>query len=391
MTEGARLHKALADLGLGSRREIEGWIEAGRVTVNGRAAVLGQRIARGDRVAVDGKPVRLPDAEPAAIRVIAYNKPEGEICSRRDPEGRPTVFAALPRLRDGRWIIVGRLDLNTTGLLLATDSGELANRLMHPGSSIEREYLVRVLGEVDAALLARLRAGVLLDDGMAAFDDIRELKGEGSNRWFTVVLREGRNREVRRLWESQGCKVSRLKRVRFGTVALGPRERRGTCRELDEAEVRALCASVGLIPPAPARAGAPERPGARRRDAAGAAQRSPAPRATRGARGTYSSVGDGGATPRGRSQGSEAKRGTRAGEPGATAGRDQRGRGQGAAAKAEGQGRDAGAVAERPVRRNVDGSPANRAARRHDARAATPRPARRQEETTAAKRPPRRR
>ena len=390
MIDGARLHKALADLGLGSRREIEGWIEAGRVTVNGRAAVLGQRIARGDRVAVDGKPVRLPDAQPAAIRVIAYNKPEGEICSRRDPEGRPTVFAALPRLRDGRWIIVGRLDLNTTGLLLATDSGELANRLMHPGSSIEREYLVRVLGEVDAALLARLRAGVLLDDGMAAFDGIRELEGEGSNRWFTVVLREGRNREVRRLWESQGCKVSRLKRVRFGTVALGPRERRGTCRELDEAEVRALCASVGLIPPAPARAGTVERPGARRRDAGGAAQRSPAPRATRGAPGAYSSVGDGGTTSRGRSQGAAAKRGARAGEQGATAGRDQRGRGQGAAVKAEGRGRDAGAVAERPVRRNVDGSPANRAARRHDARAATPRPARGQEET-AAKRPPRRR
>ncbi len=201
--------------------------------MNGRPAVLGQRLARGDRVAVDGKPVRLPEAQPAAIRVIAYNKPEGEICSRRDPEGRPTVFAALPRLREGRWIIVGRLDLNTTGLLLATDSGELANRLMHPGSAIEREYLVRVLGEVDAALLARLRAGVMLDDGMAAFDGIRELEGEGSNRWFAVVLREGRNREVRRLWESQGCKVSRLKRVRFGTVALGPRERRGTCRELD--------------------------------------------------------------------------------------------------------------------------------------------------------------
>ena len=350
MNEGARLHKALADLGLGSRREIEGWIEAGRVTVNGRRAVLGQRIARGDRVAVDGKPVRLPDAEPAPIRVIVYNKPEGEICSRRDPEGRPTVFAALPRLRDGRWIIVGRLDLNTTGLLLATDSGELANRLMHPGSSIEREYLVRVLGDVDAALLARLRAGVLLDDGMAAFDGIRELEGEGSNRWFTVVLREGRNREVRRLWESQGCKVSRLKRVRFGTVALGPRERRGTCRELDEAEVRALCASVGLIPPA--RAGGGERTGARRREAGAAAKRSPEPRAT--------------------------------------AGRDQRGRGQGAAARGEGRGRDAGPEAERPVRRNVDGSPANRAARRHDERAATPRPARRQEETAAAKRPPRR-
>ena len=284
MSEGARLHKVLADLGLGSRREIEGWIEAGRVTVNGRPAVLGQRLARGERVAVDGKPVRLPEAEPGAIRVVVYNKPEGEICSRRDPEGRPTVFAALPRLRAGRWIIVGRLDLNTTGLLLATDSGELANRLMHPGSAIEREYLVRVLGEVDAALLGRLRAGVLLDDGMAAFDDIRELKGEGSNRWFSVVLREGRNREVRRLWESQGCKVSRLKRVRFGTVALGPRDRRGTCRELDETEVRGLCAAVGLVAPARSAVAARRRdaaprpaaqPGSRARNAGVAADRAP--------------------------------------------------------------------------------------------------------------------
>jgi len=384
MSEGARLHKALADLGLGSRREIEGWIEAGRVTVNGRPAVLGQRVARGDRIVVDGRPVRLPEAQPAAIRVIVYNKPEGEICSRRDPEGRPTVFAALPRLRDGRWIIVGRLDLNTTGLLLATDSGELANRLMHPGSSIEREYLVRVLGEVDPALLARLRAGVLLDDGMAAFDDIRELEGEGSNRWFTVVLREGRNREVRRLWESQGCKVSRLKRVRFGTVALGPRDRRGTCRELDEAEVRALCASVGLIPPA--RASAVERPGARRREAGSAARRPGAPRARRGPPGTYSSAGDDAAAPRGPSPGAAPGRGARAGEQGATAGRDRRG--QGGAVTGGVSGRDA---ADRPVRRNADGSPANRAARRHDERAATPGPARRKEEPAAAKRPPRRR
>ena len=389
MIDGARLHKALADLGLGSRREIEGWIEAGRVTVNGRPALLGQRLARGDRVVVDGRPVRLPEAEPAAIRVIVYNKPEGEICSRRDPEGRPTVFAALPRLRDGRWIIVGRLDLNTTGLLLATDSGELANRLMHPGSSIEREYLVRVLGEVDPALLARLRAGVLLDDGMAAFDDIRELEGEGSNRWFAVVLREGRNREVRRLWESQGCKVSRLKRVRFGTVALGPRERRGTCRELDEAEVRALCASVGLIPPA--RAGAVERPGARRREAGGAAKRAPAPRATRGAPATYAGAGNDGATPRGRSQGAGARRDARAGGSGAAAARDQRGRGPGEGAKAEVRGRAPVGVEDRPVRRNVDGSPANRAARRHDERAATPRPAHRPQESAAVKRPPRRR
>lgn len=272
MSEGARLHKVLADLGLGSRREIESWIQDGRVAVNGRPAVLGQRLARGDRVTVDGKPVRLHEAQPESLRVIVYNKPEGEICSRRDPEGRPTVFAALPRLRDSRWILVGRLDLNTSGLLLATNSGELANRLMHPGSAVEREYLVRVLGEVDAALLARLQAGVLLEDGLAAFDGVRELEGHGSNRWFSVVLREGRNREVRRLWESQGCRVSRLKRVRFGPVALGPRDRRGTWRELGENELRELCACVGLAPPS--RRVAPERP-APPRAAARRSQRSP--------------------------------------------------------------------------------------------------------------------
>jgi len=274
MSEGARLQKALADLGLGSRREIETWIEAGRIAVNGRAAVLGQRLARGDRVSIDGKPVRLQAAAPAAMRVIVYNKPEGEICSRRDPEGRPTVFAALPRLRDARWVIVGRLDLNTSGLLLATDSGELANRLMHPGSAVEREYLVRVLGEVDDAMLGRLRAGVLLEDGPAAFDEVRELPGEGSNRWFSVVLREGRNREVRRLWESQGCRVSRLKRVRFGPVSLGPRERRGTWRELEAEEVRQLCASVGLKPPVAERASAA---GARGRAAPPSRERRAAP------------------------------------------------------------------------------------------------------------------
>lgn len=247
MAEGARLQKALADLGFGSRREIESWISAGRVAVNGVPATLGQRVDEHDRISVDGRPVRAATASTQLPRVIAYNKPEGEICASRDPQGRPTVFAALPRLRGARWVLVGRLDLNTTGLLLATDSGDLANRLMHPGTQIEREYLVRVLGQVDAALLRRLRAGVLLEDGLAAFDDIRELPGEGSNRWFSVTLREGRNREVRRLWESQGCRVSRLKRVRFGSVALGPRERRGDWRELDEGEVRALCASAGFV------------------------------------------------------------------------------------------------------------------------------------------------
>lgn len=262
MAEGARLQKALADLGFGSRREIESWISAGRVAVNGVPATLGQRVDEHDRISVDGRPVRAATASTQLPRVIAYNKPEGEICARRDPQGRPTVFAALPRLRGARWVLVGRLDLNTTGLLLATDSGDLANRLMHPGTQIEREYLVRVLGQVDAALLRRLRAGVLLEDGLAAFDDIRELPGEGSNRWFSVTLREGRNREVRRLWESQGCRVSRLKRVRFGSVALGPRERRGDWRELDEGEVRALCASAGFVvdppPVQPPRSAAPE-------------------------------------------------------------------------------------------------------------------------------------
>jgi len=269
MSENPRLQKALADLGLGSRREIEGWIDAGRVTVNGRVAVLGQRLAAGDQVSVDGRPLRQSSPEAVPVRVIVYNKPEGEICSRSDPEGRPTVFTALPRLATGRWIIVGRLDINTSGLLLATDSGELANRLMHPGSEIEREYLVRVLGDVDAGTLQRLRQGVLLDDGMAAFETIRERSASGSNQWFSVVLREGRNREVRRLWESQGCRISRLKRVRFGPVTLGPRDRRGSWRELSETEFKALGFAVGMdlgVRAAPARAvaaGKPREPGAK--------------------------------------------------------------------------------------------------------------------------------
>lgn len=247
---GERLQKLLAAAGLGSRREIEGWIAAGRVTVNGLPAALGQRVESLENVAVDGKPVRRARTAAGHPRVIVYNKPEGEICSRKDPEGRPSVFEQFPRLRDGRWVLVGRLDLNTAGLLLATDHGELANRLMHPGFGIDREYLVRVNGEVDDATLASLRRGVALDDGMAAFDDVAERGGSGRNRWFAVVLREGRNREVRRLWEAVGCTVSRLKRVRFGPVSLGPRDLRGAWRELGEAEVRQLFALVDLAMPA---------------------------------------------------------------------------------------------------------------------------------------------
>jgi 23S rRNA pseudouridine2605 synthase len=249
---GERLQKLLAAAGLGSRREIEGWISAGRVAVNGKPVELGQRVDSLDGITIDGKPLRRMKSAPALPRVVVYNKPEGEICSRKDPEGRPSVFEQLPRLRDGRWVLVGRLDLNTAGLLLVTDHGELANRLMHPGFGIEREYLVRVNGEVDEAMLARLRKGVQLDDGMAAFDAIAERGGSGRNRWFSVVLREGRNREVRRLWEAEGCTVSRLKRVRFGPVFLGPRDMRGSWRDLDEAGIRQLFALVELAMPAPA-------------------------------------------------------------------------------------------------------------------------------------------
>lgn len=246
MSDAQRLHKVLADFGFGSRRQIESWIEARRITVNGVAAERGQRWSPGDRVAIDGKPALLERPRVALPRVLAYNKPEGEICSRRDPEGRPSVFDALPRLRAGRWVLVGRLDVNTSGLLLITDSGELANRLMHPGANLEREYRARVLGPVDEDMLARLREGIALDDGVAAFEDVRAEGGSGANSWFAVVLREGRNREVRRLWESQGVRVSRLKRVRFGPVTLGPRERRGTWRELDAGECAQLCRLVGL-------------------------------------------------------------------------------------------------------------------------------------------------
>lgn len=263
---GERLQKLLAAAGLGSRREIEGWITAGRVTVNGKPAELGQRVESLEAVSIDGKPLRMSRSAPSLPRVIVYNKPEGEICSRKDPEGRPSVFEQFPRLRDGRWVLVGRLDLNTAGLLLATDHGELANRLMHPGYGIEREYLVRVNGQVDEAMLARLRKGVQLDDGMAAFDAISERGGSGRNCWFSVVLREGRNREVRRLWEAEGCTVSRLKRVRFGPVFLGPRDLRGAWRDLDEAGVRQLFALVDLAMPAPEVASNPaSAPSARKR------------------------------------------------------------------------------------------------------------------------------
>lgn len=244
--EPVRLQKALADAGLGSRREIEGWIAEGRVRVNGEVAKLGDRVTPADRIRIDGREVERRMARRAPLRVIACNKPEGELVTRHDPEGRPIVFTRLPRLKAGRWIAVGRLDVNTSGLILFTNQGELANRLMHPSREVEREYAVRVLGEVPEAALARLTAGVELDDGPARFERIAEAGGEGANRWYHVVLREGRNREVRRLWEAAGCTVSRLIRIRYGNVSLGPRVFAGHCRECTEEEIEGLLALAGL-------------------------------------------------------------------------------------------------------------------------------------------------
>jgi 23S rRNA pseudouridine2605 synthase len=235
----------LADAGYGSRRELEEWIAAGRVSVNGLAAHVGQRVGPEDKIRLNGKLVqlkfllRLP-------RVLVYHKPEGEIVSKDDPEGRPSAFARLPRLKSGRWVSIGRLDFNSCGLLLFTNDGGLANRMMHPRYEIEREYAVRVLGEATPEMLDRLRSGVQLEDGVATFNFIAEAGGEGSNRWYRVVLTEGRNREVRRMFEAVGLLVSRLMRVRYGPVHLSPRLKRGQCRDLEQGEVQEL---LKLLPP----------------------------------------------------------------------------------------------------------------------------------------------
>jgi 23S rRNA pseudouridine2605 synthase len=231
MTE--KLQKILAAAGLGSRREIEGWIKAGRVTVDGKTAQIGDRITTDAKVYVDSREIKLIKSQEKKLRVLLYHKPEGEICSRSDPEKRPTVFDRLPLLRNGRWIAVGRLDFNTSGVLLLTNDGELANRLMHPSAEIEREYAVRIQGDVSKPMLNQLKKGVQLDDGMANFDDIIDGGGEGANHWYHVVVRQGRNRLVRRLWESQAVRVSRLIRVRFGDVTLPRHLPRGRWEEMD--------------------------------------------------------------------------------------------------------------------------------------------------------------
>ncbi len=243
MTE--RVQKVLASLAIGSRRQIEAMIKAGRIQINGRTVRLGDRMQPGDKVKVDGRLCGGRVHQSARTRVLAYYKPAGEICTQRDPEGRRTVFQHLPRLKRGRWISIGRLDFNTTGLLLFTNNGELANRLMHPGSVIEREYAVRVLGRATPRQLHNLRAGVTLEEGTARFTDIVDSGGAGSNHWYHVVIMAGRNREVRRLWESQGLTVSRLIRTRYGAYILPRKRRPGQFWELTADEIRALQADTG--------------------------------------------------------------------------------------------------------------------------------------------------
>jgi 23S rRNA pseudouridine2605 synthase len=237
MTE--RLQKLLASAGHGSRRGIEEWIRAGRITINERVAVLGDRATAADTICLDGRPLELGGRR-ETTEVLVYHKPLGEVTTRSDPEGRPTVFERLPAPTGGRWIVVGRLDVNTSGLLLFTNDGELAHRLMHPSSEIEREYRVRLRGTPPTTVLDRLRAGVELDDGPARFDRIEAEANEGSHAWLRVCLHEGRNREVRRLFEAVGFEVSKLTRIRYGNVELPPDLRAGTTKVLDSPSVARL-------------------------------------------------------------------------------------------------------------------------------------------------------
>jgi len=238
---GDKIHKVLAQAGFGSRRAMEERIRAGEVTVNGKIAGIGDRVTSADRIKVGDRVVRwAPEGQ--LPRVLLYHKPEGEIVSNDDPQGRPTVFAKLPPARDGKWLAIGRLDFNTSGLLIFTTSGDLANRMMHPRFEVEREYAVRVLGETTPERLEVMCTGVELEDGVARFEFLQEEGGEGANRWFRVLLREGRNRVVRRLFESQGLTVSRLMRVRFGIVALPPWLKRGQFIALSSADVERLLA-----------------------------------------------------------------------------------------------------------------------------------------------------
>ncbi|MFZ2169860.1 MAG: pseudouridine synthase [Methylococcaceae bacterium] len=243
---GERIQKVLARGGVGSRREIERWIDEGRLKLNGNPVKLGDRLKAGDHLQLNERVVHWEKFAEQPTRVLLYHKPTGEVVTRRDPEGRPVVFTQLPKLATARWIAVGRLDINTSGLLLVTNNGELANRLMHPSTQVEREYAVRILGDVSDLTLEKLKQGVELEDGKAKFDAIRFFGGEGANKWYHVIVSEGRNRLVRRLWESQEIVVSRLMRVRYGPVVLPERLKARTFYELTDKELDLLFEFAGL-------------------------------------------------------------------------------------------------------------------------------------------------
>ncbi len=242
-----KLQKVLATAGLGSRRQIEEWIKQERISINGQIATIGARVTLQDKIRVDGRVIKLEFSQASKTRMLIYHKPEGEICSRTDPEGRPTVFEKLPKLRNGRWIAVGRLDINTSGLLLFTSNGELAHRLMHPSFEFEREYAARIHGQVTTDILKTLKQGVELDGELARFESIEDAGGEGSNHWYHVIVKEGRRRLVRQLWESQeGLTVSRLIRVRFGNIALPKLLKRGYWQELETEVIAKLTSAVNI-------------------------------------------------------------------------------------------------------------------------------------------------
>ncbi|HEY0907166.1 MAG TPA: pseudouridine synthase [Methylophilus sp.] len=246
--EGQRLHKLLAMAGFGSRRDMETLIASGRITINGQVAVVGAVVSEFDIVRMDSRILHLP-FEAELPQVLLYHKPEGELVSQDDPEGRATVFDKLPRIKQGKWIAIGRLDMNTSGLLIFTNSGELANRFMHPRYEVEREYAVRILGELTEDQMAQLKHGIELEDGPANFESIFANGGEGANKWYQVVIKEGRNREVRRLFEAYQLPVSRLMRVRFGPINLPPRLKRGTMLKLEQKQVVSLLEWAGLPVP----------------------------------------------------------------------------------------------------------------------------------------------
>lgn len=235
-----RIHKILADHGIGSRRGIESLIKQRKVKVNGELATLGQLVSEHDIFEVEGRTVRLSKKDPSKKRILMYNKKVGEISSRNDPDHKKTIFDSLPKLKSGRWVSVGRLDINTSGLILFTNDGSLANQLMHPSSNIEREYIARVHGQVTDQILNNLTKGVKLEDGFAKFTDVQGGRKGNTNQWFAMVIMEGRTREVRRLWESQGLEISRLKRVRYGSLFLPASLKQGAFKELSKSEISAL-------------------------------------------------------------------------------------------------------------------------------------------------------